>query len=63
MYAVPIRIALNRTTWSQTKACIARLSCEICTPLRYYTACFGTTYRSHFQGSRNPNKRTLHNWI
>jgi hypothetical protein len=31
------RIALNRTTQNQTKACIAKLWCGICTLLRYYT--------------------------
>jgi len=32
----PKWIAFNQTTWNQTKVCIAKSSCEIFTPLRYY---------------------------
>jgi len=43
MYEAPNQIvykqtALNRTVWSQTKACIAKSSCDICILLRYYAA-------------------------
>jgi hypothetical protein len=31
-------VALNRATGSQTKACIAKSSCDICTVLTYYIA-------------------------
>jgi len=37
MYEAPNRTALNRTIWSQTKTCITKLSCEICTLLGNYT--------------------------
>ena len=35
-YEVPNQIVLNRTMQSQTKASIAKSSCEICALLRYY---------------------------
>jgi len=35
---VPNQIALIRTMWSQTKACIAKSSCEKCALLRCYAA-------------------------
>jgi len=34
----PNRIAQNNAIQSQTKACIVKLSCEICALVRYYTA-------------------------
>ena len=34
VYEAPNQISLNRTMWSQTKACITK-SCEICAFLRY----------------------------
>ena len=30
------QIAQNWTMWNQAKTCITKLSCEICTLLRYY---------------------------
>jgi hypothetical protein len=66
-YEAPNHTALNRTIWSQTKACINKLSCEICTLLGNYTAKsgnflptfrdFGRTYRPHLQMSRNPREK------
>ena len=37
----PNQIALNWTLWSQTKASIAKSSCDICVLLRYYVAFCG----------------------
>jgi len=63
--SVPNRIALNRTMWSQTKACITKsllfwaiTQWRVVIPYRH----FGTTYRSHLQGSRNPKERREHDW-
>ena len=58
-YEVPNQIALNRTTQSQTKACITKLSCEICTVLRYYAAQSGNS-SPMFQdkGKKIPKERT-----
>ena len=59
------QITLNQTVQSQTKACIAKSSCEICILLGYYTAesgnslqTFGTTCQPCLQRSRNPKDST-----
>ena len=42
VYEVPTQISLNRTMWSQTKACITK-SCEIFAFMRYYAVQSGNT--------------------
>jgi len=62
---VPNLITLNWTMRSQTTACIAKLPCTISDLWRFYAALsgghrhFGTTYQSHFQGSRNPKEQSM----
>ena len=49
-YEAPNRIALNRTMWSHTKACIAK-PCEICDLLRYYAEQSGNSALINFFGT------------
>jgi len=42
----PHQIARNWTSWSQNKACIAKLSCETCALLKYYTVLNGNFMKS-----------------
>ena len=58
-WTLPNRIALNQTKQSQTKACIAKSSCEICilwdvTQCRVIIPyqCFGTSVSSIFKGQQ-----------
>jgi len=50
-WTTPNRISLNRTMWSQTEACLTKLSCEISTLLGYYTTLSGNFFTN---GSGQP---------
>jgi hypothetical protein len=53
----PYRIALKRTKWSQTKACITK-SCEICAlPRYYYTAQSGNSLPTFQDNLSVPSSR------
>jgi hypothetical protein len=43
---MPKQTVPNRITLKQTKACIAKLSCEICTLLDYYAAKSGNSLQT-----------------
>jgi len=59
----PKWITLNQNTWSQTKFCITKSSCEKCALLRHMSCtavipyrCFMATHWSHLQLTRNPEE-------
>ena len=56
-YEVPNQIALNQTTKLQTKACITKLSCEICAVLRYYVVQSGNSSLMFQDKGRKIQKR------
>jgi len=66
----PNWIALNHTMLSQPRPALTNrhvtsplfwdiMQCWVATPCQH----FGTTYRSHLQGSRNPKERKQHDWV
>jgi hypothetical protein len=67
-HTVLSRIALNWTMWSQTISCIAKLSSEISTLLRYYTVLSGNSLRTFRDNLSIPSsrvkksKRTENDW-
>jgi len=66
MYEAPYQITLNQTLQSQTKASIARSSCEICALLGYYAAQSDNslpTFQDNLSGtSSKVNKLKRENW-
>ena len=53
------RIALNQTKWNQTKDCIVKSLCEICTLLRYYTLQSGNSLLTFQDNLSNPKETTV----
>ena len=53
----PNRITLNWTVWSQTMACIAKLSCEISTYLRYYAVYSGSSFPTFWDNLSVPSSK------
>ena len=68
-HTAPNQTTLNWTMWSQTVACIAKLSCEISTLLGYYTAFSGNSLLTFWDNLSVPSstvkksKRENRRWL